>query len=118
MTKREWMADLKVGDTVCDCRFKHLRIAEIRENRWKVLPYWMLWVCLTLPEWVGDRLEKLLLKAFGKEKLHDKELILEDGASCSALHCCDPVRHVWDHPIIGMHNDEEGGEPPETMFGS
>jgi len=66
--KSAWAKSLKVGDEVCDCRYQHLKIAEI--------------------------------KYFG-EGDDDILLVLEDGARCSALYCCDPVDHEWSH-------DEDG----------
>lgn len=27
------------------------------------------------------------------------DLILEDGSSCSFVHCCDLVPHEWKHPV-------------------
>jgi hypothetical protein len=38
-------------------------------------------------------------KRLGLVRVVDKDLILEDGAQCSAMHCCDPVDHEEkDHP--------------------
>lgn len=28
----QWILDLRVGDTVCDCRYKHLKIIRIDED--------------------------------------------------------------------------------------
>jgi hypothetical protein len=27
------------------------------------------------------------------------DLVLEDGASCSLEHCCDPPDHEWEHEV-------------------
>ena len=54
---------LKIGDVVCDCRCKHLRVAEIVHGE------------------------------------YDADLVLEDGSSCSAVHCCDVVPHIWAHSL-------------------
>jgi len=97
-TKMHWVTSLKEGDIICDCRYKHLAIKEISEDRWRTIPDWMVRLCLALPAWIGDRLEIMLLKLFGKDKLHDKLLILEDGQSCSAFNCCDPADHPRAHP--------------------
>lgn len=58
--KFRWLETLKPGDEVCDCRFKHIKIASI--------------------------------------DLRNSIVILEDGASCSPLHCLDPVDHEEKHP--------------------
>lgn len=62
---------LKVGDTVCDCRFKHLKIL-------KITPY--------SPNDDGE--------------IWDYDLVLEDGINCSAVHCCDltDTHTEKDHP--------------------
>jgi len=101
--KRQWMQSLKVGDYVCDCRYKHLSIVEIHEVRrvrfnrfWALFTYLgdfggeiYFWLCETLSE------NKFLSKIFSY--VADKDLTLEDGANCSAMHCCDPVDHKWNH---------------------
>jgi len=63
--KKKWAKSLKVGDVVCDCRYKHLKIAEIDGQE--------------------------------SDNVYDIQLVLEDGSCCSAIHCCDPVDHEWDH---------------------
>lgn len=86
MNKEEWMHSLKVGDTVNDCRFKNLKIIEIRDFKMtKIqLPYWS-WI----PSWAFGAFDWLSRKLFGMIVI-DKTLTLEDGNGCSAMHCCDP----------------------------
>lgn len=86
---REQMLSLKVGDVVCDCRFKHLKIVEIHEEWWSSVPKWLLWTPLFLHG---------LIEHFVPETLHDKRLVFEDGQSCSALNCVHAVPHDWEHP--------------------
>ena len=64
--KKEWAKSLKVGDVVCDCRYKHLKIAEISGQ--------------------------------DSDNAYDIDVVLEDGSSCSIIHCCDRVNHDWSHP--------------------
>lgn len=64
ISKRQWMQSLKVGDYVCDCRYKHLPIKEIREQR--CLRFNRAWILLTylgdfgtdILCWVSRRLRK------------------------------------------------------------
>lgn len=102
-SKLDWMKSLKVGDEVCDCRYKHLSIKEIE--------------CVTVPigrnflskiiyhDWVPintsfklDTLWERFCDLLKLTYLVDKDLTLEDGGMCSAMHCCDPVDHRENHP--------------------
>jgi len=62
----EWAKSLKVGDIVCDCRYRHIKIAEIDGQE--------------------------------SDNVYDIQLVLEDGACCSVINCCNPVDHEWEHP--------------------
>lgn len=94
--KEKWMESLKVGDTVCDCRFKHSVIKEIHDSRWKQLPTTILRILMAIPGmW---RVEPFITMVFGRIRLMDRVLLLEDGTRCSALYCCDPPDHKENHP--------------------
>jgi hypothetical protein len=100
-----WMRSLKVGDIVCDCRYKHLAIKEIKDDVCPARPQWLLniiyweyWPTFldrTL-YYLDDIIEKLYIK-FGWVEVYDKALFLEDGGGCSAMNCCDRVPHSWHH---------------------
>lgn len=99
--KIEWMRRLEVGDIVCDCRCKHLKIVEIEEC-W-VAPRGKLY-CFLTPRWLPNyfyhrlaRLHAWLSRIFEWEILHDVDLKLEDGAYCSAMHCCSPPDHEQEY---------------------
>jgi hypothetical protein len=83
-----WMRGLKVGDTVCDCRYKHLKIASIEEEiyPWRWIHTATRWT--PLPVYYFFQAVARLLRM---TSLQGKELTLEDGACCSALSCCDPA---------------------------
>lgn len=104
--KLEWAKTLKVGDTVCDCRYKHLRIADIRDRRYVVYP-WLIrqiifsdYIPMFLTDWLDDAYSYLARK-IGYTELADRDITLEDGSNCSAMHCCDnPHDHtLQQHPI-------------------
>lgn len=101
--KKLWMQSLKIGDEVCDCRFLHLKIVSIDEI-WAGRTSKFLRDCifaeivpLSISDWLWNKYS-LLCKKIGYLELYDKELELEDGNSCSAMHCCDPVEHFESHP--------------------
>jgi hypothetical protein len=120
--KLTWAKTLIVGDTVCDCRFRHLKIAKLDEvynhTQFSHPIYKMLlglygWFSGEdrYSEWVAGKLidpvvffltenvlrkrvDPFLLK-FGltERETVDFDIELEDGAQCSALYCCDPADH-------------------------
>lgn len=99
----EWMKNLRVGDTVCDCRFKHITIASIHESYIVKFPNWLKNIVFAdwMPFRIGNFLDDLfcmISRKIGNIELSDKDLVLEDGAHCSAMHCCNPPEHLWDHP--------------------
>ena len=77
---------VKTGDTVCDCRYRHMKIAAVepeygpRPGLEKLSPL--------LPQ----RLYEFLRSVWPK-RVYDLQLTLEDGAQCSARHCCDALPH-------------------------
>src|SRR3990167_1449866 len=99
----EWVTNLKIGDVVCDSKYRHLAIIEIEDEYWATIPMWLknivtFW--LYLPDWthkylpsadlILDPLEKLY-EFLGWEEVYDRCLTLSDGSICSARHCCSPV---------------------------
>lgn len=95
--KEEWMRSLEIGDFVCDCRCRHLRILAI-EELWLAPnpPYWarcIIWNDYIPISWsfAMDRFYNWICKKFNVKILVDKKLILEESARCSAISCCDMV---------------------------
>lgn len=94
--QQEWLKNLKVGDMVCDCRYKHIKVKAFSEERYA-------------PKWI----EKIFYPLLGKDRyyrfeawlcsheslsmLYDKQLVLEDDRYCSAVNCCSPVDHEDNH---------------------
>ena len=100
---KDWWKELKVGDTVCDCRFQHLTIVKIQRNHIKrySLPFFFNtpeWWNDYAPEWADDLLWRAQEVTPYRLELVDMDLTLEDGAMCSAKHCCSPINHEWAHP--------------------
>ena len=95
MLHEEWMRSLKVGDTICDCREKHLKIIEIEESHMpkRSLNFLLGWV-LNFP--YSEYLYDFFYDRWPTE-VADKDLLLEDGSRCSAMSCADPVPHDWKH---------------------
>lgn len=91
---REEMLKLKVGDTVCDCRFQHLKIVGIKD----ILippPSIVRWF-----KWLPFSIFNLIYDLWPKNFVADKDLILENGSICSATSCADLVDHKWEHPAV------------------
>lgn len=99
--KNQWVESLKIGDVVCDCRGRHLRIAEMRYQRFVrdwirkalMLPDSALSAVAGDDAWNGFLRLALKLEGFlEKSKLFTKAylttLVLEDGAHCSPYACC------------------------------
>ena len=120
--KLAWAKTLVVGDTVCDCRFRHMKIAQLDEEyhhtnfsapiiRLIFKVYGLVPVKNKHSEWVDehildpivfflidniilDRVDPWLLKVgLTDRRTVDFTIVLEDGAQCSAMHCCDPADH-------------------------
>ena len=99
---QQWLENLSVGDTVCDCRYKHLKITEIGEEY--IPPKWTsLFLANWLPLILFDafaNLRDFITDKWGKFlgwKLWDKTLVLEDRSTCSARACCNPADHSPKH---------------------
>jgi len=94
--KLAWARGLKVGDMVCDCRYKHLIIKEVKICK-GIHPV-AAWLADKLTIWMGEDsdfgfriycwLEDLAYKV-GFRTYVDSNLILEDDVHCSAMACCD-----------------------------
>ena len=97
--KYKWMQTLKVGDSVCDCRFNHQKIVKI-EDEITYDPKSIRFLAY-LPSIIFNSLVKLIIwirKEFGLKRLVDRTFTLEDGLVCSAMYCCDPIDHKESHP--------------------
>jgi len=70
---KNWVKSVKIGDIVCDCRYFHQRVIALRntysEEPWSKGMRWQ-----------------------------EKEVVLEDGSSCSLYHCANAGDHKWPHP--------------------
>ena len=91
-SKQHWMRSLKVGDYVEDCEGKVIHI--IRLDKHFYLPRWLSrLIYINLPYKIANKVDNMLTWLFPfLPKHYDSSLILENGSSCSAMHCCD-------HPI-------------------
>lgn len=103
MPNKYWWRDLKVGNLICDCRYKHLKIARIEKEICPVYP-WIVrqiiyadWMPIGLMDFLSDCWCWFATKIHWERHM-DSDLWLEDGANCSATHCCDPADHKWKHP--------------------
>ena len=92
---------VQVGDLVCDCRYRHLKVAEVRRIYAQTLGwYWLDRIVLWY--WFPDSVRSKIWQHWPWKEIVDANLVLEDGAGCSAVHCCDPVDHdESDHPPKG-----------------
>jgi hypothetical protein len=94
----EEMLELKVGDVVCDCAFEHLPIVSIEDERFpteslrKYFGWLLIWPIPTfLFDFLYDRWDT---------EVGDKQLTLEGGRMCSAIHCAHLVPHEWSHEDV------------------
>jgi len=84
---------LKVGDFVCDCRFKHLKVIAIfperfPKSRWEWLYRLAPW------RWWKD-----VLDWCGLSWIYNLDIEVEDGSSCDFRQCCNLVPHDgYEHP--------------------
>lgn len=104
LEKKLWMKSLQVGDEVCDCGSQHKKIVEIIDI-WKIrFPrflrsiIWAFWMPKTIKEFfrkISHYSDKPKVNWFNKffleQFLLDRELVFEDGNSCSAIYCCRPI---------------------------
>lgn len=97
---------LKVGDIVCDCRYRHIRIKEVEDvySNGGIFRTLMLRTPTWLPDFLYDNLCDFFdwaAERFGTQELVCVDLTLEDGANCSAVRCCNLPDHKWAHPSDG-----------------
>jgi len=91
--KLRWLQSLQVGDMVCDCRYKHLRITNISVEYW--IPEWARKIVEVVnycsPHWACS------LDSWFRESrfayVGDALVTLEDGCMFSVNDCCDPADH-------------------------
>lgn len=90
--KRKWALSLKVGDIVCDCKYRHIKIKSIK---FCYSPKkWIRKICYRGPLWLVEfacwlfenRNIPFLTYAWG-----DATVELEDGSFCSTLNCLDDI---------------------------
>jgi hypothetical protein len=108
---QEWMRRLRVGDKVCNCDFKHVKITSIQDDMSVWRPWLYRWIVFN--DWMPTPLLILIdvpwawaCRKLGAMVLIDRELTLEDGNVCSAEHCCDPVEHEWEHILKGEYKEK------------
>jgi len=95
----DWVMSLKVGDSVCDCRYEHVIIEKIENEYMETLPSLASRCLLLLPFALSISLESVLLNICGKREVVDRLVTSPGGFQCSALNCCGPVDHSEDdHP--------------------
>lgn len=102
IAKAQWMSSLQVGDTVCDCRLQHLKIVTIEELHAVRFPRWLR--NFVFADWMPYHISNILDDMFnwvsrkiGNVELIDKSIVLEDGAHCSVMSCCDPITNHSAH---------------------
>ena len=98
--RMNWIKSLKVGDIVCDCRYKHLKIKEITNEYRLAIPVSVYIVFSYFPRWVERILCMMVEGIFHKlnlTEIRDRQIIMEDGHGCSADGCCDSPDHIWKH---------------------
>lgn len=102
-----WVKSLKIGDVVCDCKFKHQKIIDLNEESVVIYPLWLYNIIFSdlMPDWVGNFSDKVC-RFFNLTRLTDKNLVLEDGNYCSAIHCCNKPDHFSSHPNAEIYEYE------------
>lgn len=104
-----WWKSLEVGDEVCDCRYKHLKVVDI-QREFISRPFVDFYVYT--PDWFPLFLDDIVWFLQGLVPTYrewiDSILTLEDGANCSASNCCDPVDHSWNHSGKSCDSDPLG----------
>jgi hypothetical protein len=105
--RMNWVKSLKVGDVVCNCRYKHLAIKEI----YPIHHYWMPWIIrqivfsnwmpMRISDWLDGKWEQLARK-LGWKELYDYTLTFTDNTCCGAFDCCSKV----DDHTEEDHNSE------------
>lgn len=117
--KEEWMRQLKVGDVVCDCRYRHVKITAIDEESGAVsMPVWLHRVLLWMPNfifhrsctvwnWVNEKLNRI--------EVYDKFLTTEDDFCCSAMSCCSPPNHDESIHEEAIEAAKKWNEEPDEL---
>lgn len=103
----EWVKTLKVGDYVCDCRYKHLKIAALKDEHLPWKPLFVVNIVYSdhVPRFLAHTFEdawEYCVEQLGIQMLTDRDITFDDGTTCSAYHCCGPV----DHDEL-IHKEEE-----------
>jgi len=101
----EWIADLQVGDVVCDCRGRHIRVIALEEELYPLHSSKIRKFCRQkfIPSFIETFVLKLwtpICDLFEWDELWDKQLELSDGAFCSARNCCAPANHEHKEDCI------------------
>lgn len=113
--KIKWLANLKPGDVICDCRYLHIQISVIK---FEYVPRtWVRFMCKMLPVVLIDKIEMLLWNRNipGLTEIIDADIEAEDGRRCSAFHCCDPIDHeITDHTDTECAIAPEPGSTPTS----
>lgn len=107
--KMAWAKSLKKGDLVEDCRYRIVRIKEIRHDLDGIREGWPKMILnilrvLPLPINIWFWLDCYLAERFPKGGYQDTMLVLEDGGHCSAMSCCDSLEVAKLHK---KHDEQE-----------
>lgn len=103
-----WVKRLRVGDTVCNCSYRHLKIVGIRDEIYAWKPDLVLKIVYNdlAPMWIEDAWEWFCEK-LGLHALADRWLLLENGRGCNARACCHPHDHEsFDEWICGDNTND------------
>lgn len=86
---------------MCDCRFKHLKIKEIKFEYTENVPIFIYQLLDYIPprklSYALNEAVRWVFCKLGLMRLYDASIVLEDGMCCSAVYCCDPPDHEWKH---------------------
>ena len=96
--RMKWVRQLKVGDLVCDCRYKHVRIKELKPLRVPWMPRIIRQIIFSdiLSDRVSDALDdawEKLMDFLNIKEIYDYNVVTEDGFGCSAFNCLGPADH-------------------------
>lgn len=89
--RKVWWLGLKVGDKVCDCRYRHVTIVEIRDvtegkGNWGLLTWVIAMFSVPKASAFTDWLDQK-----GETEPVERLVYFEDGSRCYASKCLDPV---------------------------
>ena len=93
----KWARKLTFGDTVRDCRFKHLKIKNIGFEEVPIVNisrfFYSKWVPYSISDFLVSNYEEICDR-LRLVKVWDIHVELSDGASCSIRNCCsDPAAY-------------------------